>query len=438
MKEADKNDKIKRFLTTKLSMDQFKVLINKVREYDMWVMCTPFDEISVDNINKMDIDIIKIGSPSLFDYPLLEKVRDETCKPIIISSGGCDITHIDKLVKMFSNKNLGLMHCVSIYPTPTEKLYLNNITKFISRYPKITIGFSTHENPADTNIIKVAYALGARMFEKHVGVDILNKYSASPEQTEEWVKSYIETKDMIGGERLIDESEKRDLEKLYRGVFLKKDVKKNELIRFEDVYFAFPRPENGINSGEFKPFITNQDLNIDSPISYSNEYNKSIIDRYVNDMKNFYPNLPNKFTISHHYNIENIYEYGCVMFTNINEKLYSKKTIIQLPNQKHPEHFHKIKTETFLITEGTLLLVADGKTFILNKNEFFTINPGVKHSFSTETGVIFEEIATSITETPDSYYSDQIIQEKSEKERKTLFTDLINVSNKNMLTNDYI
>lgn len=425
MAQKDTNDKINRFLSTRLSWEDFETMIKHVRSYNMLTMCTPFDESSVDYINKMDIDIIKIGSPSLYDTPLLEKIRDFSTKPVIISSGGCDIDHIDKLVKMFKNKYLGLMHCVSIYPTPSEKMYLSNITKFIERYPKLTVGFSTHEDPSNNHVIRVAYALGARMFEKHVGVDILNKYSASPDQVEQWVISYLDTKKLVGGgDRLIDENEKHDLQKLYRGVFYKDDIKKGDYVTYNDIYYAFPRDQNGISSDEFKPFVAENDYTKDAPICYSsNITTQNMLDKYVHDVRQFFPNLPKTFTVSHHYNPENIYKFGCVMYTDLNEELYSKKTIILLPNQQHPEHYHKIKTETFLVIEGVLELNIDGQPVTLRKNETYTIKPGVKHSFTTQTGVIFEEIATSITNVPDSFYSDVEIQTKSDTQRKTLFTD---------------
>jgi len=425
MAQKDTNDKINRFLSTRLSWGDFEKMIERVKSYNMLTMCTPFDESSVDYINKMDIDIIKIGSPSLYDTPLLEKIRDHSTKPVIISSGGCEIEHIDKLVKMFKNKYLGLMHCVSIYPTPNEKMYLSNITKFIGRYPNITIGFSTHEDPSNNDVIRVAYALGARMFEKHVGVDILNKYSASPEQVDKWVASYQDTKKLIGdGDRIIDENEKKDLQKLYRGVFFNKNIKAGDYVTYNDIYYAFPRDANGISSDEFKPFVAETNFTEHLPICYSsNVTTQNILDKYVSDVKRFFPNLPKTFTVSHHYNPENIYNYGCVMYTDLNEELYSKKTIILLPNQQHPEHYHKIKTETFLVIEGTLNLVVDGVPVVLSKNESFTIKPNVKHSFTTKTGVIFEEIATSITQVADSFYSDPEIQAKSDTQRKTLFTD---------------
>ena len=424
MTQKDTNDKINRFLSTRLTWEDFETMIKRVRSYNMLTMCTPFDESSVDYINSMDIDIIKIGSPSLYDTPLLEKIRDHSTNPVIISSGGCEIEHIDKLVKMFKNKYLGLMHCVSIYPTPSDKMYLRNITDFIRRYPNITVGFSTHEDPSNNDVIRVAYTLGARMFEKHVGVDILNKYSASPEQVEKWILSYFDTKKLIGEQRIINESEKRDLQKLYRGVFFNKNIKVGDYVTYNDIYYAFPRDADGISSDEFKPFVAESDFTEHLPICYSsNVTTQNILENYVDDVRKFFPNLPKTFTVSHHYNIENIYKYGCIMYTDLNEELYSKKTIILLSDQKHPEHYHKIKTETFLVIEGTLILNADSETVILNKNESYTIKPYVKHSFTTTTGVIFEEIATSITKVPDSFYTDADIQTKSDFQRKTLFTN---------------
>lgn len=419
--QQETNDKIKRFMTTKLAWSDFETMIERVRSYNMITMCTPFDESSVDYINKMDIDIIKVGSPSLYDTPLLEKIRDCTTKPVIVSSGGCTIERIDEIVKMFKNKYFGLMHCVSIYPTPNDKMYLANIKKFKERYPDITIGFSTHEDPNNMDVIKIAYSLGARMFEKHVGVDILNKYSASPEQTDEWVKSLLDTKTIIGEERVIDENEKKDLQKLYRGVFFKRNINVGDKVTWNDVYFAFPIHPNGINSGQFKPYTSLNTQEAHQPVI--NIPTETILEKYAFDVKQMYPNLPKNFVISHHYGSENIYNTGCVMYTSVKEPLYSKKTIIMLANQKHPEHYHKIKTETFLVIEGNLDLNIDGKIVNLGKNESYTIKPNEKHSFTTTSGVVFEEIATAITEDPDSYYTDEIIQEKSNTQRKTMFSN---------------
>ena len=67
-------------------------------------------------------------------------------------------------------------------------------------------------------------------------------------------------------------------------------------------------------------------------------------------------------------------------------------------------------------------LVVNEQTYTLKKNDTCTVKPYEKHYFKTSEGVIFEEIATSIPKVVDSFYTDLVIQEKSDHERKTMFT----------------
>jgi len=89
-------------------------------------------------------------------------------------------------VNFFKNRNkeFALMHCVGEYPTKDENLNIDRIKKLKERYKEIEIGFSTHENPQNTNSILVAIGAGANIFEKHVmKIDELherpNAYSCS-------------------------------------------------------------------------------------------------------------------------------------------------------------------------------------------------------------------------------------------------------------------
>ena len=78
------------------------------------------------------------------------------------------------------------MHCIAIYPSPRDTLQLNVISDFKKRYPGIPIGWSTHEDPLDLLPSTIAYSSGARVFEKHIGINSkkykLNNYSTTPEQ----------------------------------------------------------------------------------------------------------------------------------------------------------------------------------------------------------------------------------------------------------------
>src|SRR5688500_8602136 len=119
---------IKRFSETRIDNSTFRELAKLIKENGMLTMSTPFDEESVDLICDMDLDIIKIASCSADDKPLLEKVSNIN-KPIVVSTAGLRIEEIDWLVNFFEVKraNFALMHCVALYPTPDDKLYLNQI-----------------------------------------------------------------------------------------------------------------------------------------------------------------------------------------------------------------------------------------------------------------------------------------------------------------------
>ena len=89
-KDKTDNKHIQRFLSTRLSESEFAELVEEIRKEGLITMCTPFDEPSVDLIEKLGIEILKIGSCSAKDWPLLEKAAS-LGKPMIISTGGLSV-----------------------------------------------------------------------------------------------------------------------------------------------------------------------------------------------------------------------------------------------------------------------------------------------------------------------------------------------------------
>ncbi len=63
-RESSDYKHIPRFLSTALSKEQFKELIDTARDFGFIVMTTPTDESSVDLLEELGIDIIKIASCS--------------------------------------------------------------------------------------------------------------------------------------------------------------------------------------------------------------------------------------------------------------------------------------------------------------------------------------------------------------------------------------
>ncbi len=429
---------IKRFSETRLSPDDFKKLKQEVDNLGFISICTPFDEKSVDLIEELNFDIIKVASCSFTDWPLLERIV-KTDKPIIASTAGVSLEDIDKVVSFFEhrNKKFALMHCVAEYPTKKENLHLNQIDLLKKRYPNIPVGYSTHEHPENYDSIKIAIAKGATIFEKHVGIETdkykLNQYSAKPEQVKKWLDSAKATFEMCGVSETrypFTEDELRSLHGLRRGVFALRDIKTGEKITQKDIFLAIPLLEKHLTANDLSKYadITAlNDIKKNAPILLDQiriVNNRDRIYEIVQKVKALIKEskvvVPGKaeLEISHHYGIDKFEEYGMTMITVVNRD-YCKKLLILLPGQKNPEHYHKMKDETFHVLYGTIEITLDDEQKKFTVGDVIVVEKGVKHSLMTKTGAIVEEISSTHYK-EDSFYTDQAIMQN--KNRKTLIT----------------
>jgi len=427
---------IPRFLSTRLSDEQFNIMAARVQELGMLSISTPFDEISVEKCVAQNLDIIKIASCSADDWPLLEKVASAN-KPVIISTGGLKINEIDDLVSFFSHKvvDFALLHCVALYPSPNESINMNFIDKLKKRYPEIPIGFSGHEAPENNDIIKVAISKKSKIFERHVGVETeeikLNAYSMNPSQVEKWIQAALLTKTICGDEnKVITINEKESLQSLKRGVYCKKAIKKGELISSKHVFFAMPCQDGQTTSGMFgryrSRFEASKDYNVNDALFEHAIMSDSIgfIREIVHEAKGMIFEAGIRITpdhvieLSHHYGLRNFKEHGALIINVINRE-YCKKLIVVFPGQVHPFHFHKKKEETFQLLWGTLKVTLEGNEHILKPGQTLLVERGVNHSFTSRNGAIFEEISTTHFKN-DSIYEDKKIDTMDPIERKTL------------------
>jgi sialic acid synthase SpsE/mannose-6-phosphate isomerase-like protein (cupin superfamily) len=438
MKGRDDVKYIKRFSETKLSRDDFDQLVLKMRHEGFLVMATPFDNASVPVICEQKLDILKIASCSFNDWPLLESIVD-TDLPIIASTAGARLDDIDKVVSFFQHRNrdFAIMHCVGEYPTADNKLHINQLDLLRQRYPGVRVGFSTHEDPSNIDIVKMAIAKGTNLFEKHVGLatDIfpLNAYSASPSQIENWLNAarYALSVCGVGDERLPhNEAESASLRSLRRGVFLSKDVKAGETISGEDVYFAFPPVDGQFTANDWSKyalFKATSNINKNSAITPTNTERSDSREQVFNIAKKVAALIGESnivvpggidLEISHHYGLDKFEETGLTLLTVVNRG-YCKKLLVSLPNQMHPEQYHLKKEETFHVLFGEVHLLLDGVKRICSPGDVVNIEPGVRHAFFSPTGSVIEEISSTHFK-DDSFYSDETIM--SNKLRKTTLT----------------
>jgi sialic acid synthase SpsE/quercetin dioxygenase-like cupin family protein len=434
---------IKRFLDTSLSKFQFNQLIDEIRANNFLAVATCFDESSFNLLEEQNLDIIKIASCSLTDWPLLERAALNN-KPIIASTAGAKIEDIDRVVFFLRNreKDFSLMHCVGEYPTPDENAHLSQIDFLKKRYENIPIGYSTHESPDNVDLIKIAVAKGATIFEKHVGLNTykypINSYSVNLEQADKWLAAALYSLKVCGEKKnRLPENilEKKSLAELRRGIFAKRFIKSGDLITKDNVYFAFPPNSDQYtanNFSKYSKFLAITDIETHEPVGTKNAEIKNIRDKYINianKVQNFLSEAKitvpggSGLEISHHYGIELFEKFGLVMITVVNRE-YCKKILVILPGQKHPEQYHEKKEETFHILYGELNLELNGKIKILSVGELITILPGVRHSFESKNGAVVEEISTKHSK-DDSHYTDSSISKNLN--RKTFLNYWMNI-----------
>ena len=438
MRGRDDIKYIKRFSETKLTREKFDQLVSKIREEGFLAMATPFDNASVATIVEQKLDILKIASCSFTDWPLLEEAVAANL-PIIASTAGAELSDIDKVVSFLAhrNKDCAIMHCVGEYPTADEKLHINQINLLQQRYPGVRIGFSTHEDPSNTDIVKMAVAKGATIFEKHVGVETekfaLNAYSASPLQIQAWLEAarYAFTVCGVGDQRLPENTaEKASLRSLRRGVFLKHDVKAGATISYEDVYFAFPPEDQQFTANDwskYAQFTSSVKISKDAALAPSNAKRIDTRDtiwkiakKVSNLIKESKITVPGgiDLEISHHYGLDKFDQVGLTMLTVVNRG-YCKKLLVSLPGQQHPEQYHNKKEETFHVLHGEVHISLNGEKRVCFPGEVINVEPGVRHAFVSPTGSVIEEISSTHYK-DDSYYTDQSIMKN--KIRKTHLT----------------
>lgn len=114
----------------------------------------------------------KIASAMLTNYKLCEIVAKEK-KHTFISTGMSNLEEIKKTVNIFKKNKckFTLLHCVSSYPCPDEKLNLNTILTLKKKF-KCSVGYSGHETSTSPSLI--AYLLGAEVIERHITLDRSN------------------------------------------------------------------------------------------------------------------------------------------------------------------------------------------------------------------------------------------------------------------------
>jgi N-acetylneuraminate synthase len=147
--------------------DQYREIDAHCERKGMVWFASPWDEASVDFLEKFDVPCHKVASASLTDDHLLRHIR-ATKKPVLLSTGMSTMAQIDHAVEILGRGNLVILHATSTYPASYEELNLRVIPALAQRF-NVPVGYSGHETGIPSSV--AAVALGASVVERHLTLD---------------------------------------------------------------------------------------------------------------------------------------------------------------------------------------------------------------------------------------------------------------------------
>ena len=157
-----------------------------------------------------------------------------------------------------SDPGLALLHCVSSYPTPSEKANLKAVETLSKDFPFCVPGYSDHTLGISAALNSVS--LGARVVEKHFTIDKNfsdfrdHKLSADPKELKELVNNIRNLEKMLGDGEIIPQSNELSMmSNLRRSAAASRKLKAGTLLLEED--FIWIRPGTGITQDNYKKFL---------------------------------------------------------------------------------------------------------------------------------------------------------------------------------------
>jgi N-acetylneuraminate synthase/sialic acid synthase len=222
-----------------LKPEWLPILKNDCSKYGVKFMSTPFDEPSLNLLNELGVDILKIASFDLGNLPFINRIA-KTNIPVVISVGGGNGDQIRSSVMEICkyHNDIAILHCVSEYPCEYNRLGLENIKSLMQQFPEFTIGSSDHFNGTLSG--PIAYLQGARVFEKHVtlnrawkGTD--HSFALEPQGFRNFVRDIKRVRHMLPPKPNEELGKEQVFKKLGKSLVAYTEIKEGDVIKIENL-----------------------------------------------------------------------------------------------------------------------------------------------------------------------------------------------------------
>ena len=222
------------------------------KEEGIGCMSTPFDLVSIDVLEELDMDYWKIPSGEITNLPYLRKIASKH-RPVIMSTGMCEMQEIaDALAVLeaggLTRDQITLLHCNTQYPTPFADVNLAAMHTIAATFGT-KVGYSDHTRGIEVPI--AAVAMGAKVIEKHFTLDCNmegpdHKASLEPHQLKAMVDAIRNVEEAIGSaEKHATASETPNKEVARKSIVAARAIAKGEVLTEENI--TVKRPGNGIS-----------------------------------------------------------------------------------------------------------------------------------------------------------------------------------------------
>jgi sialic acid synthase len=240
------------------SKEQYQELKNYCEEKGILFFASVWDTNSTDAMQEIGIDAYKIPSADLMSLPLLEHVAKKD-KPVLISTGMSTEEEIDLAVSTIlpHNKRIILFQCLSLYPSPEDKLNIRYMDVLKERYAPLPVGYSGHER--DLLPTLAAVSRGACIVERHLTLDKTMKgsdhaASLEPQELKELIENIRRIETMLGKPVKVVHEELLPLrEKLAKSIVTTGPISKGTVITRE--MLTIKSPGNAIPPTKLKDIV---------------------------------------------------------------------------------------------------------------------------------------------------------------------------------------
>lgn len=233
-----------------LTQQMHKELIEYCDKKKIIFLSSPFDIESVRFLADSGMQIFKIPSGQITDFPYLREIA-KLRKKVFLSTGMTNMNEVKEAVKVLKDNgtdDITLLQCNTQYPTPISDVNLLAMVE-MGKQTGLAVGYSDHTQGIEIPI--AAVALGAKVIEKHFTLDKNmegpdHKASLEPHELKQLVGEIRKIELALGNRiKQITKSERVNLEAVRKSIVASEPIKKGEL--FTEINITTKRPGNGIS-----------------------------------------------------------------------------------------------------------------------------------------------------------------------------------------------